>query len=424
MIKIACAIIVAFLVGSISCKKGDLLFSSGEAQWIKVVSDSTVFFPGKIRVDGENNLYCSYDHKEPEISRNSGLIKLDINGDLVWRKQFDSVAIFDFLVKTDGIVIIASASAGIVTLREIPATADTCFILGSYDLPSFGKPVVKVLGMKILKDETKNTYILSGTARLNSQTSDNSAGFMMEMSATGMGIWRHSYIFEQSAGAATAITGCTQTSDGFMLFGNLQFGFPTISKFFILKCNLNNGDTLWSRFYNTSSYFPDSQPYDGYYCSTSDIVAGDDGYFYAGAFNVLYNTPSQTFPIHTNDDNSARIFKINATGETIDSIHVKFDIQNAVADLVKKKDGGLLIGLNPYKLGNFAFVGKRNSFVANVNSSFVLENVTTIQTQYSDYLGSICSMPDGHYAIVTTIQSLGQANNNLEIIKTDLDGNF
>jgi len=187
----------------------------------------------------------------------------------------------------------------------------------------------------------------------------------------------------------------------------------------------SQGDSAWIRSFNTSRYDSSSKTYSGYYCATSDIVAADDGNFFACANNMAFNI--FPLPVYTNDDNSARIFKISSQGILLDSVRIKFGLQNEVADLVKKKDGGLFIGINPNalgRLGNFELVGERNSFIANVSSDMTLQNVSSVQTQFSDFLGSVCAMPDGHYAIEMMIQSFGSEDYKLEVIKTDENGNF
>jgi hypothetical protein len=305
-------------------------------------------------------------------------------------------------------------------------------LIGSpVDLPFVdGNIISGMLGMKILI--TVDGYHLSGTASL--LTPGVTAGFAIKLNMVGAEVWEHSYIFPQQADAGTSITGSAETDGGFILFGNVQTDLKSItetspsmsiSKFFIMQSN-KTGDTIpGTTFYTTSNYNDSLKTYSGYYCGTSDIIDGEDGYYYACAFNTLFNTPSQfPFAVYTDDDNSARIFKISDEDSLVDSIRVKFDVQNQVADLVKKNDGGLFIGFNPFRQGNFAFVGERHSFIANVSSGFQLQNVSSIQNQYSDYLGSVYLMPDRHYAIETMIQSLGKEHNKLEVIKTDENGNF
>ncbi|MGB3074613.1 MAG: hypothetical protein WBB36_04800 [Chitinophagales bacterium] len=404
-----------------SCNKAENPPNYVEATWVKMVADSPVYLTGKIRSDKQNNLFCSYFTADAGVNVQSVIIKLDSGGNLQWRKQIDSLTIFDFIVVHDSEIIVAASEKTTVTLIGISAKGDITFT-AAFALPDVGATIKQVERMKIFLAES-GAYNLSGTVNIYS-TDFASVGFMMEVLSSGIINWSQSYKFHQDGKSATFITGCSETADGYMLFGNVQNNVPLTSSFFVMKCNAT-GDLLWTKFYATSTYDEMTMVYNGYFCSTSDILASDDGNFFACAYNVSYNTPGQNpSSINTTDDNSARVFKINAEGDTLKSVRIRFGVQNEVADFVKRKDGGLLIGLNPFHLANFSLVGERHAFTALISSELVLQNITTIQTQYTDYMGSVCVMDDNHYAIQSMIQGFGKEHYFLEVIKTDENANF
>src|SRR4029077_20246905 len=98
-----------------SCRKVSVVQNTTEPKWIKVIADSVVHFPGKIRADAQNNLYCSYNYNDAEISGTSAIVKLDTNGNIVWRTVFTNTSIFDFITTQSGLVI-ASYLSGIITV--------------------------------------------------------------------------------------------------------------------------------------------------------------------------------------------------------------------------------------------------------------------------------------------------------------------
>lgn len=419
-------IIASFLFAEIffSCKKITVEQNTGDAQWIKVISDSPVYFPGKIRSDAENNLFCSYSYMDYKIDTNSAIIKLDRNGNLLCKKEFVSLAIYDFVVTGEGDAVIASYANGMITLTTVSPTC-SAVLLGSYPLPLMPGTIRDIAGMKIFITSAGN-YNISGTVFYRLGDERVSMAFMMEVSKTGTKIWMQDYFFHDKE-SATTITGCAPAGDGYILFGNVQYKDPAVSSFFILRCD-EQGDSLWTKFYVTSSFTstgPDSGSYHGYYCNTSDIIPSGDENFYACAFNEKYNMPNvNNLPIYTEDDNSARIMKINADGEIVDYVRLKYEFQNMAAALVRTNDNGLLIGFNPINLVGTYYVGKQSSFVARLTADLCIQSVSHIQTQYYDYLGSICSIPDGHFAIASMIQSFGKENYHLQIIKTNENGNF
>ncbi len=419
-------LIKVFLLSGIffSCTKIVDLQHAGDAQWIQVVTDSSVTYTGKIRADASDNLYCSYNYKDEKISDSSGILKLDANGNLVWRIQYDAISIFDFLVLTSGQIIIASSKDSTVTIYSVPTDSGATTKIGSTQLPIVGKPISGVSAMKIF--ESDGGYNLSGTISLDPKKSKiiSAAGFQMQITNSVDDVWKHAYYFSNAdtVHTATSITGCAKKSDGYLLFGNCQDVFPAVSRFFVMNCN-STGDSLYTTFYPTSTYDADADTFGGYYCGTSDILKSGENYF-GCAFNVLYNTAGQVpVPVYNNDDNSARVFKFDANGNISSRDSFKFDFQNQVADFIVKDDGGLLIGLNPNKLGNFSIVGKRNSFVANLDANLKLQSAQYLQTQFTDYLGALCKMKNG-YAVESMIQSFGKEHYRLEIIKTDENGNF
>ncbi|MEO6167790.1 MAG: hypothetical protein ABIO46_12940 [Chitinophagales bacterium] len=407
-----------------SCKKISIDQSTGDAQWVKVLTDSPVYFPGKIRSDAESNLFCSYNYANYTIDTTSAIIKLDKNGILLWRKEFESLIIYDFVITPGGDAIIASYSTGMMMLTKLSAKDTSTSLLGSYPLPLDPKKIKDIFGVKLFFND-KGNYVMSGTVFFRPDNVRLSMAFLMELDTLGNQVWMQDYFFPE--GTVTTVTGCAPTDDGYLLIGNIQEKDPFVSCFFILKCGAT-GDSSWTKFYETSWFDPagaDGGTYTGYYCYTSDIIPGGGDYFYACAYNEKYNLPNITQdPIYSIDDNSARIFKIDPDGNLIKTTPLKFDFQNMAADLVRTGDNGLLIGFNPINLVGTAYLGKQTSFVARLNADLTLLSVSNIQTHFYDYLGSICVTPDGHYAFETMIQSLGDENYLLEIIKTDENGNF
>ncbi|HUM46918.1 MAG TPA: hypothetical protein PLD84_08320 [Chitinophagales bacterium] len=407
-----------------SCKKNSIEQNAGNAAWIKVMDDSAVYFPGKIRADAASNLFCSYNYRNYVIDSNSAIIKLDPSGNLLWRKQFDNLTIYDFMINPDGDVVIASYDAGMITLTILSSEDTTHFLLGAYPLPLVTDKIRDIVGMKISTTADGN-YVISSTVFYRKNNERVSMGFIMEVTTSGVQLWMGDYFFPINE--ATTITGCAGAEDGYLLFGNVQKRFPAVSSFFVMKCD-SKGDSLWTKFYETSNYTstgPDSGTYHGYYCYTTDIISSGDNNFYACAYNEKYNLPNvSNLPIYTDDDNSARIMKISQEGTLIKSASLKHDFQNMAADLVRTGDNGLLIGLNPINLVGTYYLGMQSSFVARLNTNLDILSVSNIQTHYYDYLGSLCVTPDGHYAIETMIQSFGSESFLLEIIKTNENGNF
>ena len=415
-------IFITFFAAGIfaSCKKISVTNNTG-AEWIKVISDSNVRLVGKIRADAQNNLYCSYNYKDSVISDYSAIVKLDAKGNILWRKEFTDLSIYDFVVTPENDVVIPSYSDGMITLIKLSSDSGTRSSGTPYALPSAAASF-KIVGMKIFITADHN-YNISGTLKKGSK---KRIGFMMKMSFADAGIWGKTFTFQSSADSTTTLTGCAEISSEFYLFGNTQMDSPKTSYFFIMKTEAV-GDSMWTRTYSTSSYNPGDSSYWGYYCWTSDLIPSGDGYLFGCAYNVEYNVVNQTgISVSTYDDKSARIFKFSLMGDTVESAHVKLTEQNEVADLLLKKDGGLFIGLNPNVLGDVSIVFERNSFIAQVSSNptLAVQSMTPIQSQYADYLSSVCAMPDGHYAIETMIQSLGGDHYRLEVIKTDENGNF
>lgn len=407
----------------ISCKKEPIAQNTGDAQWIKVISDAPAYLPGKIRPDTENNLYCSYNYTDYKADSSSALIKLDKNGTLIWRKEFTHFTIYDFLITGENRIMMASYSNGMITL-----TLDTTNeLFGSYPLPIIPDDFRDLFGVKLFINSAGN-YMISGTVFYRQNGKRVSLAFLTEINKDdGQKQWMQCYYFPE--GPETTVTGCAEVEreSGYILIGSIQEEDTLISSFFLLRVN-EFGDSLWTKVHETGSYTstgPNSGTYHGYYCFTSDIISSADNNFYACAYNQKYNLPNiNGLPAYSDDDNSARILKINADGEVIDYERLKHDFQNMAAALVLTNDGGLLIGFNPIRLVGTFYVGRQNSFIARLNSDLAVQSVSFIQNHYYDYLGSLCAMPDGHYAIQTMIQSFGNEHFYLEIIKTNKNGNF
>ncbi|MBK6485151.1 MAG: hypothetical protein IPG01_18965 [Chitinophagaceae bacterium] len=413
---------IPFLI-FISCKKDPIGQNTGDAEWIKVISDTPARLPGKIRPDQDNNLYCSYNYTDYKADSSSALIKLDKNGKLIWRKEFTHFTIYDFLITDENRILMVSYSNGMITL-----TMDTNNVMfGSYPLRIISGEFRDLLGVKLFKNSAGN-YMISGTVFYRKNGERVSMAFLIEINKEdGQKIWMQHYDFPE--GPEITVTGCAEVDhgSGYIMIGSIQEKVPLISSFFLLRVN-EFGDSLWTKVHETSSYTstgPDSGTYHGYYCFTSDIISSADNNFYACAYNQKYNLPNiNGLPAYSDDDNSARILKINADGEVIDYERLKHDFQNMAADLVLTTDGGLLIGFNPIRLVGTFYVGKQSSFIARLNPDLTVQSVSFVQNHYYDYLGSLCAMPDGHYAIQTMIQSFGNDHFYLEIIKTNKNGNF
>ena len=416
---------VVFLVIVISiffsCKKEDSSQNKGEAKWIKVISDLPVYNTGKIRADAQNNLYCSYNYKSYKIDTNSGIIKLDSEGNILWQRNFTSLAIYDFVINSQNNLVLVSYSSGTITLTNL-SPDNTISTIGSYDLPLTAQKIISMITLKIFCTSTNNYNIYgSVTYKQSSTTSRQGIGFIIQADTGGNLLWLKKYSFEP--GVATTITGCVEISDGYLMLGNIQHtDFPIISSLFILKSNIQ-GDSSWIKIYPTSSYIDSA--YHGYYCSTTDFISSGDGNFFGAGFNFRYNIPTVvTPPIYSDDDNSARLLKFNEEGDIISTTKLKYDLQNQVADLILTRGNGLMIGFNPIKLYGTFYIGNRSSFVIRLGSDLTLQSEKNIQSHYIDVFGSLCLMHDGHYAIETMIQSFGKDYYQLEIIKTDESGNF
>lgn len=419
-------VLYIFLLAGIitSCKKNPVTKNSGEAEWIKVITDSAIYFPGKIRSDKHNNLYCSYNYRDYKVDSNSAIIKLDTSGNVMWRVLFTNLTVYDFAIMNETIIIASHAEDKLTLTTLSSESGGELKTLVSMPLPLDPTSLIAIVGMKLLITIPDSNYNISGTLLYKSGGERYSMGFMAEIGASGNDILGGVRSYDFQGGVFTTVTGCAQTDDGYLLFGNIQHTEPDpiISKYFILKTNLV-GDYLWTKTVQTSFYDPNTG-YTGYYCNTSDIISAGNGIFYACAFNEKYNLPNiPNPPVYSPDDNSARIFKITSDS-LITEAKLKYEFQNFVADLVVTNDGGLLIALNPFKLQGFYYVGKQNGFIAQLGPDLAIQSVSKIQNHYFDCFGSICKMPDGHYAFQTMIQSLGSKVYRLEIIKTDEYGNF
>ena len=396
-----------------SCKKENTE-SLRDIKWVKVFTDSAIYYPGKIRADLAGNMFCSYNYRDYGIDTNSAINKLDTNGNILWEKRFPDLAIYDFVILNEKAILL-SYKDDIITLTEIsdPGHITT---LGSYNSPVTYGNIRRLDGMKIFITKSGN-FNISGAITYLEGNDKIHTGFMMEVSTSYILNWSQVYIFPEITPAV--VTGCAQADDGYLLFGNVQYKDPLTTEFFVLKCKVN-GDLLWIKYYQTSSN--DTTQYYGYHCNTSDIIPSRDGNFYACAFNDRFNVPTiVTPPIFTTDDNSARVFKISPSGDISIVYNLKYGFQNEVADLVlNPSDGGLIIGLNPVVLVGVHYLGTQTSFVARFNSNLSLLSVSNNQTIYSDFLGSICALPDGYFAVLIMIQSFGKEKYKLEIVKTRL----
>ncbi|HYV93856.1 MAG TPA: hypothetical protein VE978_18915 [Chitinophagales bacterium] len=406
-----------------SCKKISVSQNHGDAEWVKVITDASVFFPGKMRADAQNNLYCSYNYTDYEIDSNSAVIKLDSKGNILWRRSFADTTIYDFVVTPEGKIVIPIYSNGMITLIELDPAGNIISSGNPYVLPFNAADIDEIVTLKIFIEADVGYYNLSGTILYNLNFPNERVGFMMEFDNNFNGGWKRPYFF---ANPRTVITGCAETDDGYLLFGNIQFKNTNTSEVFTLKTDAGGNKIGAIKEYSTSAFnAANDPPYSGFYCNTSDIIRAGNK-FYACAYNELYNVPTiSSPPVYADDDNSARIYTFDSDGNKMgDPKTLKYDIQNLVADLVLTKDSGLLIGLNPVTLVGIGYVGRQSSYVARLNSDLSIQSVSNIQTNYKDYLGSICAMPDGTYAIETMIQSFGEEHYRLEVIKTDVNGNF
>lgn len=407
----------------LSCSKQVTLPDPSAAQWIKVFTDSPVYMVGKIRADAEGNLYASYNHKDVATGSPGAILKTDASGTFVWRLEYPHRSVYDFhLLDESDKLLVVSANSNAITLTTVTTTThDTAFI-GAYPLPDPGIGINGIKNAKLLVTKSGN-YNLSGTMLLDSKI-NSSAGFMMEINGpANQLLWSHAWYFSPFNAGGTSITGCTETTDGFMLIGNVQGTAPPLSQFFIL-CTDATGDTLFSKHYYTSSYDTAQNSFSGYYCETSDIAPMDDGNFFAPAFNLLYNNSNQLpYPIFTTDDNSARLFRISPSGDTLGSERLKQAKQNQVIDFVPK-DNGWFLGLNPSTLDYFGGIGERYAFCTTLDDDLVPQNTTVINSYYTNYLSSVYPTPDGFFATLSMVQSLGTGHYYLQLIKTGENGSF
>ena len=413
-------LILCFMILVHSCDNDSGIAPAGSVEWIKVIPDAVIYQPGKVRADSQGNLFCAYNYVDYIIDSNSAVIKLDKNGTLVWKKEFTDLIIHDFLVTPEGHLVIPSYSDGAILLTEL-STDSVTRLIGTCPLPLDANKIYGTIGMNIFPTEAG--YNISGSLYYETGNQKDRVGFMMETDSNANLLWCQAYFFP--LGEPTVITGCAPTTDGYILFGNIR-DYPTMSKFFFLKTDAGGVVTEPVITYQTSSYEIDKDSFIGYFCNTSEIIPSGDGNFYACAYNDRFNIPTvASSPIFSADDNSARVMKITPEGEVCIEQKLHGDFQNLVIDLVRREeDNGLLVGVNPMPLIGVGYLGKQNSYIARLNSDLEIQSISNIQDHYMDYLGSICRMPDGHYAYELMIQSFGNPAYKLEIVKADDTGIF
>src|SRR5215831_7002159 len=132
-------VLISLIAGIFSsCSKTSMNDPPNTTAWVKVMDDVPVFFPGKIRADAENNLFCSYNYSDYAVDSNSALLKMNAAGTVLWRKEFDNLAIYDFVINSQSNPVIASFSNQNITLTEVASQDGSNNLLGTYLLPTQG----------------------------------------------------------------------------------------------------------------------------------------------------------------------------------------------------------------------------------------------------------------------------------------------
>ena len=417
-------LLLCFLSGIIfSCKENDDSVQPG-ATWVKVIEENHVYSPGRIRADASENLFCSYSYTGYDNDSSSAMVKLDSQGNVAGQQDFPGLAIYDFQLNEAGEPMAAGFENGIVSMMKLSASLDEEPLqMGSYTLPLDPTKIRKLNGLKMLK-QADGHFLLYGTVRYTKNPYNGWMAFFAGFDAGGSFEWDDTmYLSDQNH--VSAITGCAESEDGFVFLGYNQFpGFPVSSEFFIMKTDFK-GQVVCDTSYVTVQYDSMDSSYSGYYCETSDVIPALDGQsFYGCAFNVRFNIPFFAGQVNTSDDNSARIFRLDACGNILARDSVKVDEQNQVSDLLLMKNGDLLLGINPYPLFGVYYTGQQNASITMLNSQLDFQSAENLQTKYMDYVSSMCNLSDGAVAIETIIQSFGGDGYRLQVTKTDKNGNF
>ena len=242
-----------------------------------------------------------------------------------------------------------------------------------------------------------------------------SYAFIVEYSPSGQLLYKTLY-FNQKPDVHYFTSGVPTSDGGYLMYG-CQFNTQDTDPIYYLLTKISaTGDIVWRKRY------------------AAGAAAGEFGGqgVFSGAILDMRNGEYLLFsnsPNREREELYARVYKVNADGDMLDSLrlissglsmiagtkaqsHTSFPWQ-PVSNGVARTSGGGAMGLmitdnlGPAQLGP-SYSKPHQSFRFKLTSTLELVEISEVQRAYSDYITSMCELPDGRLVAFGMIQSLGQ----------------
>ncbi len=246
----------------------------------------------------------------------------------------------------------------------------------------------------VIEDNLGNFVLVGG----NNGGLGNTDNSIAKLDAAGNQIWS---INKGDAGYNYNSHSLKQTTDG----GYIQLGYnATITgngDFWLLKTDVN-GNTTWSKWFNTSTGGYDH----GFYTQQTT----DGGYVIAGIWNNVWSA--------MNGD--MRLLKTNATGGITWAKSYGAAGHDYLSSARQTTDGGYILAGLTLSFG----AGSSDFYLVKTDISGNLMWSKTYGGVGSDQAYSVVQTSDGGYALVGTTNSFGAGGRDVWLVRTDALGNL
>lgn len=421
---------------SLSCKKDSLSKYDTAVKKMVVLDDDSIALPIAITA-GDNCLLSAYNTISGDLKFNL----TDNNGKLIWQKQFDIKSISKILREPDGTFTIFPGDRRIINidkdgtvLRDDPAFMDSLF------------------GASIIFNayiDKNNNYVITGQNGVGAYGVNRA--FATAYTHDGVFIFQKNYIDTNwipnsvVLGNYSAITGCELMDDGgYLFFGNAYYAvfrdFRNEVRFDLVRTD-NHGNILWEKnnLLLDSSHVPD--PMGGFpYSNQLPFNMDTYGFHMQSYTHEILRTADGNYlcflnmPDYLASDQSARVYKFDQNGNTMDSIHINFGRYNrytgclsnyyrysppngrtysAGEGVVKNADNTFSIcmqnGFFAAKGLTNSYLGDSRSFVVRIDQDLNILDTRYIQNYYTDCFNSVCKSSDGRTVFFGLISSFGNS---------------
>ena len=282
--------------------------------------------------------------------------------------------------------VLQMSDGGYIASGECGSQTGTGFVFrtNEYGDTIWKKNLGGNLGMRFfnMKRTSDNCFVLCGYSDLGP---GEYSALLVKINSNGEILWQKGYGGVAEDGAKDVI----QTYDGgYAVTGyTMSFGQATFTGYFIKTDS--NGDTLWTRTYEQSSF---------YNCLGSLIQLTDSGYIISG--------------ISENPSDDIYLIRTDKHGDTLWTKTIGGSGDDGVSFVQMTSDGGFLLcgGTTSYGAGG------RDVYIIKINSNGQVLWSKTIGGSNDDSGGGIPTS-DGGYAIWGTTQSFGAGGYDGYLIK-------